>query len=203
MSIVPIKYESLADPEIVNNNFSYLDERITDTVSKIYTNSSGFESKLSTLANTLNEKIKFLNDTVRPIGQPIIRLDNTLLEDEIRLEGKEVSKAKYAKLYAIYGNTYGKASNTDNFVLPNFINRATWGATNFGYIAAGLPDHSHTLSAFTWDSRGIAEDGRGNPDYGHQRTLTTSKASDSNSIYGKSSTVQPPAIKVRVVTRYK
>lgn len=196
MSLEEILNGTLADPEIVNNNFSYLDERITDTVSKIYTNNSGFESKLSTLANTLN-------DTVRPIGQPIIRLDNTLLEDEIRLEGEEVSKAKYAKLYAIYGNTYGEASNIDNFVLPNFINRATWGATDFGYIAAGLPDHSHTVSAFTWDSSGIAEEGRGNPDFGHQRTLTTSNASDSNSIYGKSSTVQPPAIKVRVVTRYK
>ena len=43
----------------------------------------------------------------------------------------------------------------------------------------------------------------GNPDYGHQKTLTTSKASANNSIYGKSKTVQPPSQIVHICIRYK
>lgn len=68
-------------------------------------------------------------------------------------------------------------------------------------IEAGLPDHSHSVTAFYWEGSGIAEEGRGNPDYGHQKTLTTSNASASNSIYGKSDTVQPPAYIVNIWKR--
>lgn len=57
MSLEEILNGTLADPEIVNNNFNYLDERITDTVSKIYTNNSNFESKLSNVQNYLNSQI--------------------------------------------------------------------------------------------------------------------------------------------------
>ena len=61
---------------------------------------------------------------------------------------------------------------------------------------AGLPDHSHTLEVFWWDESGVAEEGRGSPDFGHHRVRTTSKASASNAIYGKSSTVQPASFSV-------
>ena len=61
----------------------------------------------------------------------------------------------------------------------------------------------HTVVAVYWDSSGIIEEGRGNPDYGHQKTLTTSKASANNSIYGNSTTVQPPSQLVHICIRYR
>lgn len=68
-------------------------------------------------------------------------------------------------------------------------------------IEAGLPDHAHIVTAFWWDGSGVAEEGRGSPDYGHHRELTTTNASASNSIYGKSDTVQPPAYIVNIWKR--
>lgn len=82
-----------------------------------------------------------------------------------------------------------------------FMPRNNWfmqmASSNPGsYTEAGIPDHTHTVSAFYWSTAGsVAEEGRGNPDYGRNETRTTSKASASSSVYGKSSTVQPKSIK--------
>ena len=70
-------------------------------------------------------------------------------------------------------------------------------------IAAGLPNHYHTVVAFYWNYPGAAEEGRGNPDYGNHLNLTTSWASESNPIYGNSATVQPPSQIVRLCIKYK
>lgn len=59
MSLENIEYGSLASSEVVNNNFEYLDERITDTANKIYSNNANLESKIanlnSSLTNTKND----------------------------------------------------------------------------------------------------------------------------------------------------
>ena len=64
------------------------------------------------------------------------------------------------------------------------------------YIAPGLPDHNHTISsAFSLQNYSAANYGAWDfirPAAGNTITPTTN-ASDSNSIYGKSTTVQPPA----------
>lgn len=142
-----------------------------------------------------------------PIGQPQITLSNTLEDNEIWLEGATVSRTTYAELFKIYGTTYGTGDGSTTFVLPNFKNRAIWGSNEFGYIEAGLPN---ITGSFTSDDTG------GNPagafyvsgyptgDGGNGGGWRINlDASRSSSIYGKSSTVQPPAIKVRVKTRYK
>lgn len=109
-------------------------------------------------------------------------------------------------MFAIYGTTYGAGNGSTTFNLPDFRNRTICGAEDFGYIEAGLPNitgrmtnaYRGTVSgAFTYD--GQSSDG------GDDKTTyhVTFDASKSNSIYGNSDTVQPPAVKVRVVTRYK
>lgn len=145
-----------------------------------------------------------------PIGQPQITLSNTLEDNEIWLEGATVSRTTYAELFKIYGTTYGTGDGSTTFVLPNFKNRAIWGYNEFGYINAGLPNITGTFrginygdasGAFTLESSnyGYASFNSRNGDV----TKWTFNASRSSSIYGESSTVQPPAIKVRVKTRYK
>lgn len=145
-----------------------------------------------------------------PIGQPQITLSNTLEDNEIWLEGATVSRTTYAELFKIYGTTYGTGDGSTTFLLPNFKNRAIWGYNEFGYIEAGLPNITGTFrginygdasGAFTLQSSnyGYANFNSRNGDV----TKWTFDASRSSSIYNKSSTVQPPAIKVRVKTRYK
>lgn len=146
------------------------------------------------------------------IGQPIITLDNSLEENEIWLEGAEVSKANYPNLYAIYGDTYGAPSDTNNFILPDFRNRAIWGADGFGYLEAGLPNITGTIafSGLQWVSNATGvftsstlSNGNTAPHQSSTRYRLNLDASSSNSIYGNSETVQPPAIKVRVKTKFE
>ena len=145
-----------------------------------------------------------------PIGQPIIRLDNTLYSNEVRLEGAAVSKTTYSNVYEVYGDTYAiEQPADDKFYLPDFRNRAIWGSNGFGYLSAGLPNItgktnisvnelvegafniiSPASNVYTFTNKGRGN----NMDF---------DASRSSSIYGGSSTVQPPAIKVRVVTKFK
>lgn len=150
------------------------------------------------------------------IGLPQPTFSNTLLSNEIWLEGQEVSRKTYAKLFAIYGVTYGEGNGSTTFNLPDCRNRVLWGATSFGYLSAGLPDIVGSIDPYS-DYSGASigtrngsgalystgsgsimsrrETGGGSKGIGFQ-------ASRFNPIYGGSSTVQPPAIKCRVKTRY-
>ena len=156
-----------------------------------------------------------------PIGAPQITLNfgATLPENCIWLEGAEVSRTTYSTLFGIYGTTYGEGNGSTTFNLPDMRNRVMWGSDTAGYIDAGLPNISASgkvaelagsqsmLRSFTGALRASNASSGG----GHQAAeqndsfsqAFTFDASRSNSIYGKSSTVQPPAIKVRVYTRYQ
>lgn len=156
----------------------------------------------------------FSSSIVHPIGDPIITLSSTLEADEIWLEGAAVSRTTYADLFAVYGTTYGIGDGSTTFNLPDFRNRAIWGADTFGYIGAGLPNITGGFTGGTnyggggqqWGAFGIYGY-TGNVDPGDGRAHVNCNynfdASRSSSVYGASNTVQPPAIKVRVKTRYK
>ena len=79
--------------------------------------------------------------------------------------------------------------------------RALWGGdgTNGATtIAAGLPDHVHSYSQ--WVQQG-GNNGGSYRAVGYASASTTGLASESNSIYGNSTTVQPPAYVVNVWRR--
>lgn len=145
--------------------------------------------------------------TVTSVGRPIFCLNGeTLGNNEIWLEGATVSRTTYAELFAFYGTTYGEGDGSTTFELPDFRNRTLWGSDTFGYIEAGLPNITGSLGspssaiggAFYYGSRF-----GGNEGGGYSFFNTYFDASRVNSIYGKSDTVQPSSIKVRVKTRYK
>lgn len=145
------------------------------------------------------------------VEQPQISLDNILGVNEIWLEGAEVSRTTYSELFAIYGTTYGAGDGSTTFKLPDFRNRAIWGSNGFGYINAGLPNITGSIflecvqsthnGAFI--NNGGSSTYMGNNAYNSSPTTVGFNASRSNAIYGASNTVQPPAIKVRVKTRYR
>ena len=145
------------------------------------------------------------------IGLPQPTFSNTLLSNEVWYEGQEVSRKTYEKLYAIYGTTYGSGDGSTTFNLPDCRNRVLWGATSFGYISAGLPNITATWNGGRTNEAGAASGAvypiqLGNMGFTGGGSNSGIKwgldASRSNPIYGANSTVQPPAIKCRVKTRY-
>lgn len=154
-----------------------------------------------------------------PIGAPQITLNfgATLPENCIWLEGATVSRTDYSTLFGIYGTTYGAGDGSTTFKLPDFRNRAIWGADTAGYLGAGLPNITGVgmrVSSEIFNNRGCSGaiyasssntgGGGENGDRGFSHSGGFNfDASRSSNIYGKSSTVQPNAIKVRVYTRYQ
>jgi hypothetical protein len=207
MSLIRIEYGALASSQVMNDNFEYLDNKISSVSEVVGSNNSAVYSSIA----SINSLISSTADKLRPIGQPLIRLDDTIFEDEIRLEGAEVSRTTYSVLFEKYGVLYGAGDGTTTFKLPDFRNRTLWGADSFGYISAGLPNITGYLDVFT--SNGVQQNGalsknissERNPGGGNELGWGTIQfdASRSSSVYGNSTTVQPPAINVRVVTRYK
>ncbi len=94
------------------------------------------------------------------------------------------------------------------FRVPDCRDRAFWGAADFGYIEAGLPNITGVAGvnkvscsgAFYGSGSGLDLSPTGT--YSGSRNINLD-AGWQNPIYGNSDTVQPPAIKVRVKTRYQ
>ena len=158
--------------------------------------------------NLLNQN-NYTNNKLTPefIGSLVTYPINYTHPKCLPCDGFVLKIADYEPLYSVIGNKFNDGTEAeDEFRIPdyNISKRFLQPGSSAGTkIAAGLPDHTHTVVAVYWDSSGIIEEGRGNPDYGHQRTLTTSKASANNSIYGNSTTVQPPSQLVHICIRYK
>lgn len=158
--------------------------------------------------NEINQNGYHLNKMTRnKIGFIYTAPIKIVPDDCLACDGYVLKIADYKKLYSVIGKTFNTGTEAeDEFRIPdyNISKRFLQPGSSAGTkIAAGLPDHTHTVVALYWDSSGIIEEGRGNPDYGHHRTLTTSKASANNSIYGNSTTVQPPSQLVHICIRYK
>ena len=155
---------------------------------------------LSELDNTIGEIKYFAHN--KPLG-------NWLLCD-----GRAVSRTEYARLYNLIGTTWGNGDGSTTFNLPNLIGRTIWGATDAGkYIEAGLPNIQATIytsvtanedakvSGAVRVGSGTSSDGIGGG-YGITGREATIDASLASSIYGKSSTVQPPAATLRPFIKY-
>ncbi len=120
-------------------------------------------------------------------------------------DGRAVSRTVYANLFAKIGTTYGAGNGSTTFNLPDLRDRVAWGATNdIGTkIAAGLPNitakgNSPSETYYGTPSGAIYLDGLRASVKGHDYCVTSSAfdASRSNPIYGRSTTVQPPAMKL-------
>lgn len=205
--------------DAVNNKVYYSAYQSTDWVETTNFIIVAYLTVAGSTINTLTEELpvelvkksdlKFLHK----IGDPIITLSSTLEDNEIWLEGATVSRTTYAQLFAIYGTTYGAGDGSTTFVLPDFRNRAIWGADSFGYIEAGLPNITgksdryrvlnnsvETGALYQTGAGRSGTSGTGPADFG----VINFDASKSNSIYSNTvKTVQPPSIKIRVKTRYK
>ena len=129
-------------------------------------------------------------------------------------DGSAVSRTTYATLFATVGTTYGSGDGSTTFALPNLIDKFVEGSATAGTVKqAGLPNikgafttrGSSSAAAFPLSSSGAFSHGTGSSNVWSMTLQTTSAdrtvyefdASASNSIYGNSTTVQPPALTMR------
>ena len=124
--------------------------------------------------------------------------------------GGEISRTTYSALFAVIGTTYGSGDGSTTFNLPNLTDRFLQGSTTSGTVKnAGLPN-------ITGDADGrISVNEAAGAFFGTNKSFTTQRdtsleayhglnfdASLSNSIYGSSSTVQPPALTCLICIKY-
>lgn len=175
--------------------------------------------------------VKWIVDDVRD-GTPVggIRGSLYLPKGYIKANGATVNRAEYPRLVKwvndnslwtdnTAGNLglFGKGNGSTTFVLPNLVGRVMQLSDNAGVtMAAGLPNITGEFTCLVNNSfenymKGAFDDIRygvtgnansadaapQNPMYG-----VSFNASLSNSIYGKSNTVQPPAITYIPIIRY-
>lgn len=122
--------------------------------------------------------------------------------------GQEVSRFTYAKLYGVLGDTYGAGDGSTTFNLPNLIDKFIQGGQNIGEVKeAGLPNIEGRVSfpdacprdgAFKWTSFGSESFSLKG---GTTGSALRFDASQSNIIYGKSTTVQPPAVVMNYIIK--
>lgn len=138
---------------------------------------------------------------------------NTAPDGYLVCNGKNVSRKKYANLFAKIGTTYGSGDGSTTFTLPNLIDKFAQGSTRAGtYKSAGLPNITGSFKSLNGGDnaspRGSFSDaGRAfycryyTDQWDHGRNIKFN-ASSSSSIYGNSETVQPPAVTLLPCIKY-
>lgn len=134
---------------------------------------------------------------------------NTPPDGYLVCNGASVSRTTYADLFAVIGTTFGDGDGSTTFALPNLINKFAQGSTTVGTaVEAGLPNITGTTGwlrnrtlmtgAFTLGDNAYV--------FNNYNSITAENtkfdASHSNSIYGNSSTVQPPALTLLPCIKY-
>ena len=146
-----------------------------------------------------------------PTGSVIAFAAASHPEGFLLCNGATVSRTTYASLFSIIGTTYGTGDGSSTFTLPNLVDRFVMGSTGCGtYWSAGVPNvygdfdaesgsgYANTTGAFV--VRG-ADAGKAYS-AGGSHLVYNFNASRSNSIYGNSDTVQPPALTMRYYIKY-
>ena len=155
-----------------------------------------------------------------PVGTILPFAGNSIPSGFLACNGAAVSRTTYAALFSAIGTTYGSGNGSSTFNLPNVeSNKFLQGNSTPGTVkTAGLPNIKGVAYAasgygfFRKDSGGnrsgafIKGAAANNLEGGGYSNISTNylgfDASASNSIYGASNTVQPPAVTVRFIIKY-
>lgn len=200
MAIVEIKAGEKARSQVVNDNFHYLADLVSELSQKIDGSESTIDSKILTVKNTLLADINAVEEELSktlPIGSIMAWGSAAIPNDWIAMVGQSI--ASYTELSAVLGKT----------VLPDTRNRFLQGnATPFNTVEAGLPNITGTFSGHENNVSGAfsvstTTEWHGNRNDNGQKRKITFNASKSNAIYGKSTTVQPPAVTVVWIIKYQ
>ena len=131
--------------------------------------------------------------------------------------GGAISRTTYAILFSAIGTTFGAGDGSTTFNLPDLRNRTVQGANGnlMAYLEAGLPNITGALAAIRnanatagGTGSGVFEETAstaGGVSGGNSQSYRNYNfsAQRSNSIYGHSTTVQPPSLAVNWFIQYQ
>lgn len=175
------------------------------------------DEKAQWLYNAHNDILEMLKSLI-PTGVVQAFAGATTPQGWLLCDGSAVSRTTYANLFAVIGTTYGSGNGSTTFNLPNLTDRFIQGNGTVGTVKnAGLPNITGSFfarksdygdiigdlqNAFTsnYESASIGQLGGGSQGSSQQRIAFN--ASNSNAIYGNSTTVQPPALTMRYIIKY-
>lgn len=145
-----------------------------------------------------------------PVGTIIAVAYTGVPEGYMHCNGAAVNRTTYVNLFNKIGTTYGAGDGSTTFNLPNTVARFLEGGAGAGtYYEAGLPNITGNISAFKASISGAFVGSNNtnrydgwNDNEDEYAVSTSFDASRSNSIYGASTTVQPPAMTVIYCIKY-
>lgn len=166
------------------------------------------------------EKIKTAMGVINPVGVVQAYAGSTTPDGWLLCDGSAVSRTTYADLFTVIGTTYGTGDGSTTFNLPDLADKFIEGSSTSGTTkSAGLPNITGKLitratnyNASTIISAASGVFSVGGDDTSQQDPVTQSSgqvsrktvnfsASNSSSIYGNSTTVQPPALTMRYIIK--
>ena len=174
--------------------------------------------KLVEQTGLLKDNIPAAFKVLTPIGVVQAFAGSTTPDGWLLCDGSAVSRTDYADLYAVIGDTYGAGDGSTTFNLPNLIDKFIEGSSTAGTVkSAGLPNitgyftirslesgtnilvgASGSLTKTDGASTASVANGTGNQAF----SRADFNASLSSSVYGNSTTVQPPALTMRYIIKY-
>ncbi len=214
MSLIEIEYGSLASSADVNNNFQYLDNKVSGLSDLITTKTASFASNVATLNTNVTAVMGYKNSFFQT-GMIIATVATIVPNGFLLCDGREVNVADYPDLFDVIGTTFGSSDST-KFALPDLRDKTLWGvgSSEVGtelksklpnitgqFRLSGTEGANSVSGAFSAGSKG------GSYGIGHDpaaaNPLIKFNASKSCDVYSDNvSIVQPPAIVVNFVIKY-
>ena len=150
---------------------------------------------------------------ITPTGSVLAFAGSTSPAGWLLCDGSAVSRETYAALFAVIGTTYGSGNGSTTFNLPDLVDRFIQGNATSGTVkSAGLPNITGSIGYIRFSSTSYTQSGAlsvGGSDItvaaggsGTAKSVINIDASASNSVYGNSATVQPPALTMRYIIKY-
>lgn len=170
-----------------------IDARIQNVKQALQNSVAAIQEKVQQIEIVPPGAIMYFSNTTPPNGNWLV------------CNGQAVSRQGYANLFNAIGTRFGIGNGSTTFNLPYLLDRTIWGGTsNVGeYRQPGLPNITGsfgcddrqtwdgTVSGAFWADPNRHDTGSKYSDYGQAIFFDASR---SNPIYGRSGTVQPPAL---------
>lgn len=161
-----------------------------------------------------NETVNIVVPDALPVGSYIQFAGSQAPAGFLVCNGGAISRTTYSALFDVIGTTYGSGDGSTTFNLPNLTDRFLQGSTTSGTVKnAGLPNITGVSSLLRYPvligggsgsfNTTLGDNADAVPTVGSTKGMSiTFDASRSNSIYGNSSTVQPPALTCLICIKY-
>ena len=214
------RYSSTALTPSSTNSNSLLDntdnvkigDKVLDSEGKLFA-LTAVDTQNSTF--TIGTALMNVGAVALPIGSYIQFAGSQAPDGFLVCNGGEISRTTYSALFAVIGTTYGSGDGSTTFNLPDLTDRFLQGSTTSGTVKdAGLPNITGTMMLWQypgWESQSTGAisssltgsfSGISGGNYVLKDSNMAFNASHSSSIYGNSSTVQPPALTCLICIKY-